>query len=71
MPRRRENIYKRKDDRWEGRLLRDHRPNVKAIYQYVYGKSYSEAKRKLLDLRSRNDAGVDMVNQRAKYKTDM
>lgn len=68
MPRRGENIYKRKDGRWEGRLLRGHHPNGKAIYQYVYGKSYSEAKRKLLDLRSRSNVGADTVNQRVKYK---
>lgn len=68
MPRRGENIYKRKDGRWEGRLIRGHHPNGKAIYQYVYGKSYSEAKRKLLDLRSRRNVGADTVNQRVKYK---
>lgn len=68
MPRRGENIYKRKDGRWEGRLIRGHHPNGKAIYQYVYGKSYSEAKRKLLDLRSRRNVGSDTVNQRVKYK---
>lgn len=50
MPRRGENIYKRKDGRWEGRLIRGHHPNGKAIYQYVYGKSYSEAKTQIIRL---------------------
>ncbi len=41
MPRRGENIYKRKDGRWEGRVLK---PDGK--YQYVYAKSYKAIKEK-------------------------
>jgi len=41
MPRRGENIYKRKDGRWEGRIVQ---PDGK--YQYVYGKSYKEVREK-------------------------
>ena len=41
MPRRGENIYKRKDGRWEGRYIKE-RVNKRARYGYVYGKSYSE-----------------------------
>lgn len=41
MSRRGENIYKRKDGRWEGRILK---PNGK--YQYVYAKTYTEVKYK-------------------------
>ena len=41
MPRRGENIYKRKDGRWEGRVLA---PNGK--YQYTYAKTYKEVKSK-------------------------
>lgn len=41
MPRRGENIYKRRDGRWEGRVLR---PDGK--YQYVYSKTYKEVKEK-------------------------
>ena len=47
MPRRGENIYKRKDGRWEGRYIKSHCGN-KAKYGYVYGKTYSEVKKKLL-----------------------
>ena len=39
MPRRGENIYKRKDGRWEGRQLK-----MDGKYQYFYGKSYREVK---------------------------
>ena len=41
MPRRGENIYKRRDGRWEGRILIDSR------YHSVYAHSYSEVKQKL------------------------
>jgi Site-specific recombinase XerC len=41
MPRRGENIYKRKDGRWEGRILQ---PDGK--YRYVYAKSYKEVRDK-------------------------
>lgn len=47
MPRKGENIYKRKDGRWEGRYVKD-RNNKRAIYGYVYAKSYSEVKRQLV-----------------------
>ena len=50
MARKGENIYKRKDGRWEGR----YRPNLsEGKYRSVYGKSYSEVKEKLIKLRSK------------------
>jgi integrase len=47
MPRTGENIYKRKDGRWEGRYVKGHKPSGKAIYGYVYAHSYKGAKEKL------------------------
>ncbi|MPM76183.1 Tyrosine recombinase XerC [bioreactor metagenome] len=41
MPRRGENIYKRKDGRWEGRIC-----GPDGRYQYVYAKTYREVKEK-------------------------
>lgn len=49
MPRRGENIYKRKDGRWEGRYIKQRSLDGRSKYGYVYGKSYKEAKRKLTD----------------------
>ncbi len=46
MPRTGENIYKRKDGRWEGRYIRE-RIDGKARYAAVYARSYREVKRKL------------------------
>lgn len=47
MPRKGENICKRKDGRWEGRYVKG-RDGKKAIYGYVYSKSYSEVKKQLI-----------------------
>lgn len=47
MPRHGENIFKRKDGRWEGRYIFSYNENGKAKYKSVYGKSYSVVKQKL------------------------
>lgn len=52
MPRKGENIFKRKDGRWEGRYIKDRDLSNKAIYGYLYGKSYAEVKRKLEQVKS-------------------
>lgn len=51
MARKGENIYKRKDGRWEGRYIKDRDNSGNAIYGYVYAKSYGEARNKLIDAR--------------------
>jgi len=47
MPRKGENIYKRKDGRWEGRYIKSRTCTGKIVYGYVYAKTYREAKAKL------------------------
>ncbi len=56
MSRRGENIYKRKDGRWEGRTLISN-----GKYGYVYGKSYKEAKEKQRHLQ--NNLKVSIKNK--------
>jgi integrase len=51
MPRKGENIYKRKDGRWEGRYICYYDAQNKAKYTSVYGKTYSEVKQKLINER--------------------
>lgn len=46
MPRRGENIYKRKDGRWEGRILQSD-----GKYRYFYAKAYRELKEKMKNYR--------------------
>lgn len=57
MPRKGENIYKRKDGRWEGRYILSYTPEHKAKYAYVYGKTYGEVKRKLTEEKSKDKKG--------------
>lgn len=52
MPRKGENIYKRKDGRWEGRYIKSRNSDGKAVYGYVYARSYRELKTKLNDIRT-------------------
>ena len=47
MPKRGENIYKRKDGRWEARVIKGYDEQGKALYSYYYGRSYKEAKEKI------------------------
>ena len=44
MSRKGENIYKRKDGRWEARYIKEHRINGRIHYGYCYGKTYHEAR---------------------------
>ncbi len=69
MPRRGENIYKRKDGRWEGRYIKC-RINGNARYGYVYARSYKEVKDKLLSaaetVHVAQEQGRDIQTQGAK-----
>lgn len=47
MARRGENIYKRKDGRWEGRVVNGYGKNGKKKYRSVYAGSYAELKTKM------------------------
>lgn len=47
-----ENIYKRKDGRWEGRYIKGRRENGKPLYGYIYGYKYKEVRDKVIPLKS-------------------
>lgn len=53
MSRKGENIYRRKDNRWEGRYKVGYDNTGKVKYRSVYGKSYQEVKNKLISLKSK------------------
>lgn len=53
-----ENIYKRKDGRWEGRYIKFYNGDGKAKYGYLYGKTYSEVKSKLRDVQADLKYGI-------------
>ncbi len=48
MARRGENIYKRKDGRYEGRFIRGYQSGNKPIWGYVYGKHYYDVRKRLI-----------------------
>lgn len=52
MPKRGDNIHKRKDGRWEGRYKIGQLESGKTKYASVYGKTYTEVKNKLTNAQS-------------------
>lgn len=51
MSRRGENIYKRKDGRWEGRYIKSRKIDGRVHYGYLYARKYSELKQQLLTVK--------------------
>ena len=67
MSKRGENITKRKDGRWEARVLKGYNQDGRAIYKSLYAPSYSEVKAKqieymalfnLEEIKKNSDSGV-------------
>lgn len=58
-----ENIYKRKDGRWEGRYIRFYDGDKKAKYGYVYARTYKEAKQKLIEKITNVSQVLDLSNK--------
>ena len=56
MSRRGENIYKRKDGRWEGRYKPD---GFSGKYKYVYAHTYKETKEKLTQLKTKPSSQIN------------
>ena len=52
-----ENIFKRKDGRWEGRYIKGYELSGKIKYGFCYGKTYTEAKDKVLQCKAALLAG--------------
>ena len=67
MPRRGENIRKRKDGRWEGRYIKGYDSEKgKAKYASIYGKTYSEVKKKLNEAKFQTSIGRVYVDAKNK-----
>lgn len=67
MPRRGENIRKRKDGRWEGRYINGYNSKTrKAKYSSVYGKTYAEVKQKLNEAKYKTSIGLVYVDAKNK-----
>lgn len=64
-----ENIHKRKDGRWEARLLLYHQDNGKPKYAYIYGKTYTEAKAKRNAMLKKRDTPLHEETLSNRYPT--
>ncbi|MDR1068917.1 MAG: site-specific integrase [Clostridiales Family XIII bacterium] len=62
MAKRGENIYKRKDGRWEGRYVKDKKKNGKLIYGYIYGDRYGEVRESVLTFKHLGPGQQDEID---------
>ncbi len=71
MARRGENIYKRKDGRWEGRYKCGVKQDGKVKYRSVYGKNYLEVKKALAEKRLKQAANSAPAGMTVKNLFDL
>lgn len=66
-----ENIYKRKDGRWEGRFIYTYGEDGKAKYKYVYAKTYAAVKNKLIQRQQSSETAmlqISTTSEKSKYE---
>ena len=61
------NIYKRKDGRWEGRYMKNNISGKKQ-YGYIYAKTYSEVKEKLIKTVNQSAKITDEKKEKVLFK---
>ncbi len=66
MARKGENIYKRKDGRYEGRYIKGYNSDGKAQFGYIYGKSYAEVKENLVQCKAHIKNNIKAVSSNIK-----
>ena len=64
-----ENIFKRKDGRWEARYIKGYELSGKIKYGFCYGKTYREAKEKVIKCKAALVSGkpVPSANSRRRF----
>ncbi len=67
MSRKGENIYKRKDGRWEARYIYTYDAVGKAQYKYLYAPTYTEVKAKLLSHHTSNSKNCKVTRNKETY----
>ena len=68
MPRRGENIRKRKDNRWEGRYIAGYNESGKAKYVSVYAKTYLEVKKKLSEAQTETKKALPTPKEKISFR---
>ena len=69
MPKKGENIFKRKDGRWEARYVKGYELSGKIRYGFCYGRTYREAKEKVMQIRAAlvSSAPVPAAHNRRRF----
>lgn len=70
MPRKGENIFKRKDRHWERRYIKGRSAQGRAVYGYVYAKIYADVKKKLCNAIAAQCNYVQHTMQRTQLEGD-
>ena len=63
-----ENIYKRRDSRWEARYIASYDENGKAKYKYLYARTYTEVKAKLIKTQNHTHLSNNVEESKDKEK---
>lgn len=63
-----ENIFKRKDGRWEARYIKGYELSGKIKYGFVYGKTYREAKEKVTQAKAAIAGGKPTATSSKKHR---
>ena len=63
-----ENIFKRKDGRWEARYIKGHELSGKIKYGFCYGKTYAEAKEKVTKCKAALIGGKPVEQKRSRHR---
>lgn len=63
-----ENIYKRKDGRWEARYIASYDEFGKAKYKYLYSRTYKEVKEKLINAQNHSITFLRQRENTGKYE---
>lgn len=63
-----ENIFKRKDGRWEARYIKGYELSGKIKYGYCYGKTYKEAKEKVSKYKVALVSGLPIPDKNSRHR---
>lgn len=63
-----ENIFKRKDGRWEARYVKGHDLSGKIKYGFCYGKTYKEAKEKVTKYKALIISGKNVASTNTRHR---
>lgn len=63
-----ENIFKRRDGRWEARYVKGYELSGKIKYGFCYGKTYKEAKEKVIKARAALSTGIPVSTSAPRHR---